>query len=283
MTDQTSPEDMFKSLREQLFGADLSALVPAEGAGATDGHPEIYGVVMEGGLEGGSYLVFGLRDGTSSLYFSGGGGAIGGGEHAHINAAAREFVETAGAFSKELPRVSEYPIPSDGRVRFSIFTSAGVLADEVAEDDLASGEHRLMPLFAAGQAIITGFRVLEEPESADEPSYVNCLLTVLARGTASSVVLDPAASLPDPARLTQDEQDLEWIERLGFDFSTLSPSDVIQMIEDQADINRLQSEGEFNAKVAGHEEDSFTDVTFHVRRRNEGGGQVLEITVQRTH
>lgn len=275
----------FTDLRNQLFSADHAVLAPAERRVETWGQgQDVYGVVMEAGLAGGSFLLFGLRDGSASLYLSSGGGSIGGQGRPHISAAAKKLVETARPLLDRFAPVSEHPIPPSGRVRFSIFTSVGVHAAEVSEVELRTGKHALSPLYAAGHAIITGFRVLEEREPANERSYLNCLLTALARGTGTSVTLDVAGPLPDPAGLTKDEADLEWIAKIGFDFAKLSQVGVIQMLERQAGFGSLQfwkSERTLNVRLAGHGGESFTDVTFLVRRRREGGRHQVEITVQR--
>jgi hypothetical protein len=277
----SSPSDTFVELRNQLFRSDLAALAPAERDTAGSDGLEVYGAAMEGGLARGSYLVFGLRDGSASLYLSNGGGSIGGQGHPPINAAARQFVETARAFSDTLPRATEHPIPSPGRVRFSIFTAAGVRAEDVSEAELATGQHALRPLFDAGHEIISGFRRFEEREPANESSYVNCLLTALARGTVASVTIDAAAPLPDPAQLTQDKLDADWIAEIGFDFGKLSPTDVIRLLERQAGFSALQfwkREHRFKVRLAAHGGKSFTDVTFVVGRRSR---DQIEVAVER--
>jgi len=117
-----SPSETFAALRDQLFGRDLSQMAPPVDDRRGDG-PEVYGAAMEGGLEGGSYLVFGLRDGSASLYLSTGGGSIGGQGRPHINAAARAFVATATAFAEQLPRSTSFPLPSVGRGKFAMRSS----------------------------------------------------------------------------------------------------------------------------------------------------------------
>jgi hypothetical protein len=129
--------EVFRELREQLFRGDLLALTAgAPGEAAAGSGPEVIGVAMEIGFDTGTCLVLGLRDGTASVYLSSGGGSIGGQTHPHINAAARKLVETARAFVGRLPVVAEYPLPAEGRVRFSLFTTAGVHASEADEGDL---------------------------------------------------------------------------------------------------------------------------------------------------
>src|SRR5262245_41277052 len=89
-----SPADVFTGLRDQLFHADLASQAPADPSTAPSGTgPEVIGVAMEGATEGGTYLVFGLRDGTASLYTSTGGGWIGGQGRPDVNAAAKRLAE----------------------------------------------------------------------------------------------------------------------------------------------------------------------------------------------
>jgi hypothetical protein len=59
------------------------------GLAPTAARPRVWGVVMETGhAEGGATLVV-FAEGTTSLYFSNGGGIIGAGEHAIVRTACR--------------------------------------------------------------------------------------------------------------------------------------------------------------------------------------------------
>src|ERR1700709_372584 len=99
-----SPAEVFKGLRDQLFHGDFLALAPAPSGGAvSDPGPELIGVAMEVTFDTGTCLVFGLRDGSASVYLSSGGGSIGGQGRPHINAAARKLVETAREFLANCP------------------------------------------------------------------------------------------------------------------------------------------------------------------------------------
>jgi hypothetical protein len=155
--------ESFTGLRDRLFQDDLSALAPAAPEDdATSGIP-VVGVAMEVGLANGSYLVYGLRDGSASIYFSTGGGTIGGGGRPTIRGAAKRFVRSAREIAPSLPSVREHPIPSVGRVRFSVFTSEGVRAAEASDADLKAGTGELRPLFMSAHELIACFRRLEEP------------------------------------------------------------------------------------------------------------------------
>lgn len=53
---------------------------------------EAWGIVMETEMDGGYYTLVVLGDGTTSLYFSKGGGIIGAGEHETVRRAGARFM-----------------------------------------------------------------------------------------------------------------------------------------------------------------------------------------------
>jgi hypothetical protein len=276
----TGPE-MFATLREKLFAGDLAVITGGAPAGADD----VLGVVMEMGMPNGTALVFGLRDGSASLYFSGGGGHLGGQGRPHINAAARRLVEAARGFVAKLPPVTEHPLPAAGRIRFSIFTPAGVHAAEVAEAELLGGASELVPLFHGAHQIITGFRVLDEGRKPNERLYVNLLLTALARGHAPSAVLTAGERPPDPATLTSDAQDLEWFAATGLDLDAQSSEKIVSLLLEAAGFRRFhlrKSEGLLRTDLQAHDGASSTSFDFAVKKGRTDDGRVrIEITPAR--
>ncbi len=68
-----------------------------------------------------------------------------------------------------------------------------------------------------------------EPDG--EPSYVNCLLTTLAKsGTGASAEIVTGAPLPDLAALTRDAAELQWIAGLPFRYDQLDASKAIALL-----------------------------------------------------
>ena len=276
----SSPAEVFTGLRDRLFHGDLSRLAPGSGPPASSTEQELIGVAMEVALDRGTYLVYGLRDGSASIYLSTGGGSIGGQGQPSINAAAKKLVEAARPFLPGMPRVEELPLPAPGRVRFSLLTSAGVHAAETDEAELMSRRGELLPVFAAAQEILTAFRRFERREPGDESSYVNCLLTALARGTAVSATLIEGSPPPDPAGLTADATDLAWIAELGFVLDRLSTSKIIHSLLKLAGFRWFhlgKAEGRIQVKLAAHGGKSVSDARFRVLRRRRGGRVEMEI------
>jgi hypothetical protein len=134
------PADVYLRLREQMLtvGADTLA-EPAAG--------RILALLMETADEEAVVTLVGLADGTTSLYFSNGGGMIG---------AAEGFLEsfTAAPDDPGLPR--------DGEAQCVAVTEDGRSTLRAAENDLEEGRHPAAPLFYAAHDVITEMRLVEE-------------------------------------------------------------------------------------------------------------------------
>lgn len=122
----------------------------------------VWGVLMETGYPEAAVTLVALGDGTASLYFSSGGGVIGGGPHPSIDAAARRLVGLAGSHLSKMSRTSEFPLPASGEVTFYVLTTNGVLQADAREETLGAGDHPLSELFFAGHHVITGLREVTE-------------------------------------------------------------------------------------------------------------------------
>jgi hypothetical protein len=143
-----------QDLRSMVF-----ALKPSDiGLDATNHTSEVWGVVMETGLDSGFYTLVVLADGTSSLYFSTGGGIIGAGEHASVRSQGEKFLAMAG---RSLPAASiadSHPAPSPGQTTFYFLTYAGLKSYSAKEEDLGEHRDKLSELFHQAHAVIATMR-----------------------------------------------------------------------------------------------------------------------------
>jgi hypothetical protein len=150
----SSPADMSRKLRQQALSVTASELNVAP----TRDLPHVFGILMETAYPEAVVSLVAFTDGSTSLYFSGGGGIIGAGEHDSVRAALAPFFQTAEANMGSFTAANATPFPEPGRVRFYLRTYEGTLTAEADEDDLGEMRHPLSPLFHAGHDVITAVR-----------------------------------------------------------------------------------------------------------------------------
>lgn len=143
-------------LREMVFG------LSAHDIGITrDNYPrKVWGVIMETGLDSGYYTLVVLADGSTSLYFSSGGGIIGAGEYPAVHAASAEFLAAANRGVAQARPATSHPPPAEGETVFYFLTFSGMQTWHAREQDLGGGRDPLSDLFRAAQATITAIRTL---------------------------------------------------------------------------------------------------------------------------
>lgn len=114
MSHATENDGAMQGLREMAFNLNPSEIgITAENFD----HP-VWGMIMETGFEEGSFTLVTLADGTTSLYFSTGGGTIGAGEHESVRKAVWHYLSGAQHFYKHAREVRETPSPTEGEVIF---------------------------------------------------------------------------------------------------------------------------------------------------------------------
>jgi hypothetical protein len=121
-----------------------------------------WGVLMETGYPEGTATLLSLSDGSASLYFSGGGGVIGGSGHESVRRVATAFVRMAGEQQPSMSPTTTFPLPRADRTVFYVLTDSGVFTTEAEERALGEERHGLSPLFYAGQDVITQLRLVSD-------------------------------------------------------------------------------------------------------------------------
>jgi len=161
MTSSRSPEQN----KEIYLGLRSRALTVKPGDVGFDSSgedPEPYGVLMEMNRPRAIITLAAFVTGDASLYFSSGGGILGGIQHESVRQAAAELV----AFSKDvLPHFAQaaaFPGPAHDAFRFYILTTRGIFTAEVPAEPVVSGRAPLSPLFIKANTVITAIREADE-------------------------------------------------------------------------------------------------------------------------
>ncbi len=160
MAAETSPNQMSDELRTKVLN------LKAEDIGLTKEnfpHPVI-AIIMETGFPEGSFTLSSVADGSTSLYFSSGGGVIGGGEHDAVLEASDYLLSGAQHFHDKTKMVTDFPKPEEGDVIFYLVTFDGVRSYTATEENLGNEKDELSSLFFAAHKVITELRKIDEKQ-----------------------------------------------------------------------------------------------------------------------
>lgn len=120
--------------------------------------------VMDIGADDYTITIVAFGDGTASIYLSNGGGFIGGAQrYDTIRKAGLEMLEVAERTLKSLAPADAYPLPGAGHTAFYVVMDSGVFSASAATEDIEnSPQHPLYALYAAGQNVITQYRLAQQ-------------------------------------------------------------------------------------------------------------------------
>jgi hypothetical protein len=146
-----SPAEVYCGLRDRVLR------VPSERAAT--GFSGTLGALMETGYREAVATLVVLADGTTSLYFSNGGGVIGAGQHEPVEEAGSNFLEAAKAAVPLMQPVADFPLPRRFHARFYVLSTSGIWSLEALEQDLGNNRVKLSPLFHFAHAVIAAVRL----------------------------------------------------------------------------------------------------------------------------
>ena len=151
---KADPAAVTRDMREQIFS------MPAREIGLEPGpgHTHVWGVLMETGYPQAVVSLVTIAEGTTSLYFSSGGGIIGAGEHKAVRETSMRFIAFVDQHVDAFAPATDHAMPAVGRVRFYVRTFDGLRAAEASEKELGENRHPLSPFFRAGHAVIAAVR-----------------------------------------------------------------------------------------------------------------------------
>lgn len=149
------PEDGAPALREMLLSAKPSDF----GLTPTPELPRVWAAMMEWHVGTNVVSLVAVAEGSTSLYFSTGGGIIGGGEHESVRAENRKllaFVEKS--LEMFVPMASPPPVLK-AAVSFTVLTYDGIRGARDKEEQITRQKSPLWPVYYLGQEVITALRL----------------------------------------------------------------------------------------------------------------------------
>ena len=156
--------DVYLDLRNRALNVTTAEL----GLGP-DPEAPIHAVIMETGDQDTVATFACFRDGTVSLYFSTGGGVIGGGQHESVRNACFEMLSITNQYAQDFiaacKPVSTFALPGNGEVFFYLRTNDAVYQAQCMEDALSEQRDPFSALFNNCHAVMTELREVEENRS----------------------------------------------------------------------------------------------------------------------
>lgn len=151
------------ALREMLLRSKATDF----GFAPTPELPHVWAAMMEMQFSKATASLVAVRDGATSLYFSTGGGVIGGEAHQPVREANRKFLSAIERFlgaKAFVPQISALAVVKDA-VTFNVLTYDGLVAARDTEARMQSRKSPLWPLYLLGQDVITQLRLTAEKKS----------------------------------------------------------------------------------------------------------------------
>jgi len=150
-------KNIFNDLRNRAFNMTPSQL----GLGLVSAN-DVYAVIMDWDLKHGIMTLVSYQTGDASIYLSGGGGYIGGGQQENVKKAAKIFVHNAQSFISKAVLNNLHPLPDKNCVRFYLMTTAGVFTSQVEMKHIEDNSSEWLPLFIDANNVISEYRKVTE-------------------------------------------------------------------------------------------------------------------------
>ncbi len=128
--------------------------------GNTAGVDEPVLVVMDMVYPGAVVSVMSATTGDASIYYSNGGGVLGGIGDENVRTAAKAFVQEVARQRGQFAAVTDYAYPTGSNVRFFLRTPKGVYMAEAPKESLLNGPSALATAFLRAQDVITQLRMI---------------------------------------------------------------------------------------------------------------------------
>lgn len=235
----------------------------------------VLGVVGELGFGLGSALVYGLEDGSASMYTSTGGGMIGAGDEKAVRKAVKELIEAGSEVVTRIPPAESPALPNEGDIHFVILTPGGLRATKAKKDQVGKTKHPLRRLYIFWNNLVTQLNLLDTVRGEEYARqlakeaigpYANTLLTLISRKPPSSIELRTGSPLPKLETLAEVPSDIKWLQELALPYDIIPASWPMARIRGYADRKNDPDLNikRFNIDVISNVDGKFHPMTFQL-------------------
>jgi hypothetical protein len=123
---------------------------------------EVYGLIMDWNIGSGIVTLVTYNTGDASMYYSSGGGVIGGVQNENVNKAAKQLVHLANEYSKEAEKSTIYPLPEKECLTFYFLKPDSKYFKQEKIDNFENKSSKLLPMFEEANKVITELRLIVE-------------------------------------------------------------------------------------------------------------------------
>jgi hypothetical protein len=154
----------YAGLRHQALTLDPASI----GLHPSPQVPQVFVGLMEMGMEGGVASLVVIADGTTSMYWSTGGGIIGAGFHEPVKGPSKAFLAALERHANEMADDDPaHQLPENGMIHLRARTFAGrCLVAAARSQDFVEKRHPLWEAFYVGNAVITAMRQLPSVQNS---------------------------------------------------------------------------------------------------------------------
>ena len=123
---------------------------------------EVLGVLFDMSMSNGSASLAMTADGSTSLYFSGGGGIIGAGGHERVQMASSRLLRSVSERLELFEPAINHELPARGYFRFFVMTKGELLFADADQESTTAGTNKMSGLFRLADDVLTEVRLVDE-------------------------------------------------------------------------------------------------------------------------
>lgn len=156
--DSTKKDNPYKDLRNRALSVTREQI--GIKSVEKDKFRKVFGVVIDWGVTSGTATIVAFQTGDASIYFSSGGGYIGGYAHSNVVDAAKKLVEFSNFLLNNAKLTDDTSLPKKDGINFYLLTDNGRYYHREEFDKLIKTKSKWLKLFELANNVINEYRAI---------------------------------------------------------------------------------------------------------------------------